>query len=189
MGALDAFPRRKLSVDDFNRMGEAGILGEDDRIELIDGEMIEMAPIGALHAAQVNVLARIFLRAVGSEAIVSVQNPIALPPLNEPQPDISLLKLRVDDYRKALPTATDVLLVVEVADTTLRYDRDIKIPLYARHGVPEVWLVDLQNDCLIVHRQPGAEGYRDVSTASRDSAISPLSLPNVQLDLAQLWQR
>ncbi|MPZ41908.1 MAG: Uma2 family endonuclease [Betaproteobacteria bacterium] len=188
MGALDTFPRRKLSVADFHRMGEAGILGEDDRIELIDGEMMQMAPIGVVHASKVNRLNRMLLRAVGNAANVSVQNPIALPPRDEPQPDIALLKPRADDYMGGLPSATDVLLVVEVADTTLRYDRDIKVPLYSRHGIAEVWLVDLQSESVIVHRQPGPEGYRDVSTDTSGAVISPLSAPSVRLDLAELWR-
>ncbi len=188
MGALETLQRRKLSVDDFHRMGEAGILGEDDRIELIDGELIQMAPIGVVHASKVNRLNRLLLRAVGSAANVSVQNPIALPPRDEPQPDIALLKPRADDYMGGLPSATDVLLIVEVADTTLRYDRDIKIPLYARHGVAEVWLVDLQSESVILHRQPAPEGYRDVSTAISGAIISPLGLPSVRLDLAELWR-
>jgi Uma2 family endonuclease len=189
MGALETLQRRKLSVDDFHRMGEAGILGEDDRIELIDGELIEMAPIGVLHAAIVNELAGILITAVGRGGIVSIQNPLALPPHNEPQPDISLLKHRPDKYRTSLPSAEDVLLVIEVADTTLRYDRDIKAPLYARHGIPEVWVVDLQRESVTVYRQPGPEGYREITTAASAAVLTPLWLPNVQLDLAQLWRR
>lgn len=188
MGALDTLQRRKLSVSDFHRMGEAGILHEADRIELIDGELIQMAPIGVVHASKVNRLNRMLLRAVGNAANVSVQNPIALPPRDEPQTDIALLKARADDYLGGLPSAADVLLIVEVADTTLGYERDIKIPLYARHGVAEVWLVDLRSEAVIIHRQPGAEGYRDVSTAAPGGVISPISLPHVQLDLAELWR-
>jgi Uma2 family endonuclease len=189
MGALDTFPRRKLSVDDFHRMGEAGILGEDDRIELIDGELIQMAPIGVTHASKVNRLARMLLGAVGDKANVSIQNPIQLPPRNEPQPDIALLQPRADDYADRLPLAADVLLIVEVADTTLRYDRDIKIPLYAIHGIPEVWIVDLQSASVLVYRQPGADGYGEVSTAPHEGTLSPEALPDVALDLAELWRR
>jgi Uma2 family endonuclease len=188
MGALETLQRRKLSVSDFHRMGEAGILGENDRIELIEGEMIEMAPIGARHLSKVNRITRMLIAAVGDAGIVSIQNPIVLLPRSEPQPDITVLKPRADDYEHSVPAAADVLLVVEVADTTLRYDREIKLPLYARHDIPEVWLVDLHNDCVIVHRGPSAESYRDVSTVGRNAMISPLSLPNVRLDLAELWR-
>jgi Uma2 family endonuclease len=189
MGALDSFPRRKLSVDDFRRMGEAGILREDDRVELIDGEMIETAPIGVAHASKVNRLSRLFLRAVADQANVSIQNPIVLAPRDEPQPDIALLKPRLDDYAGALPSAGDVVLIVEVADTTLRYDRDVKIPLYARHGIPEVWLVDLQSESVVVYRQPGPDGYADVMSIGAEEALAPVALPQASIDLAELWRR
>jgi Uma2 family endonuclease len=189
MGALETLQRRKLSVDDFHRMGEAGILHEDDRIELIDGEMIEMAPIGVLHASVVNELSQMLNAALGRLAIVSVQNPIALPPLNEPQPDIAVLKPRSDKYRHALPSAADVLLLIEVADTTLLYDREIKMPLYARHGIAEAWLVDLQAEAVMIHREPSAQGYVRVFTQPANESISPQLLPNVEVDLAQLWRR
>jgi Uma2 family endonuclease len=189
MGALETLQRRKLSVSDFHRMGEAGILGEDDRIELIDGEKIERAPIGSLHASKVNLLSRTLHLAVGDDASISVQNPIALPPRDEPQPDIVLLRPRTDYYRDSLPSAADILLLIEVADTTLRYDREIKMPLYARHGIVEAWLVDLQSESVIVHRQPAHEGYLDNSNATSGAAISPLALPDVRFDLALLWRR
>ena len=124
-------------------MGDAGILAADDRIELIDGEMIEMAPIGAMHASKVARLSRILSAAVGDHAIVWTQNPIALPPRDEPQPDICLLQPRADDYEGNLPLAAEVLLVIEVSDTTLAYDLDVKVPLYARHGIPDVWILSV----------------------------------------------
>jgi Uma2 family endonuclease len=188
MGALETVQRRKLSVSDFHRMGEAGILGEDDRIELIDGEMIEMAPIGVLHASVVNELSQMLNATLGRAAIVSVQNPITLPPLNEPQPDIAVLKPRTDKYRHALPSAADVLLVIEVADTTLRYDREIKMPLYARHGIMEAWLIDLQAQAVTIHREPAVQGYGRVFVQRVSEAISPQLLPDVKLDLAELWR-
>jgi Uma2 family endonuclease len=188
MGALDTIQRRKLTVDDFHRMGEAGILGEDDRIELIDGEMIEMAPIGSQHLGMVNRLVRLLNSAVRDTALLSPQNPVALPPLNEPQPDIALLKPRLDDYAGSAPVAADVFLLIEVADTTLAYDRDIKIPLYARHGVPEVWLFDLQGRSLSVHRDPGPNGYRQVLTPGTNETVSPVLLPHVKIDLAEVWR-
>jgi Uma2 family endonuclease len=189
MGALETLQRRKLSVSEFHRMGEAGILGEDDRIELIDGEMVEIAPIGSLHASKVNLLSRTLHLAVGDDATISVQNPIALPPRDQPQPDIVLLRPRTDYYSNSLPCAADILLLVEVADTTLPYDREIKMPLYARHGIAEAWLADLQSESVIVHRQPAHEGYRDVFTATSGAVISPLPLPTVRLEFAVLWRR
>jgi hypothetical protein len=117
MSAPLSVSRRLLSVEEYHKIGEAGVLGEDDRIELIDGEMIEMAPIGSRHVAKVNRFARLLSRSVGEQAIISIQNPIALPPHNEPQPDIALLKPRADDYETKLPGAEDVLLIIEIADT------------------------------------------------------------------------
>ena len=188
MGAPLTVPRRLLSVAEFHRIGEAGVLCEDDRIELVEGEMIEMAPIGSRHLAKVNRLARLLSVAVGDLAIVSVQNPIALPPHNEPQPDIALLKPRADDYESALPTTDDILLVIEVADTTLNYDRDTKLPIYARHGIAEVWLVDITGQKLTVHREPGPKGYSRLLTTERRDTIAPLLCANAAIQLSELWR-
>ena len=188
MGAPLTVPRRLLSIAEFHRIGEAGVLGEGDRIELVEGEMIEMAPIGSRHLAKVNRLARLLSVAVGEHAIVSVQNPIALPPHNEPQPDIALLKPRLDDYESALPTTDDILLVVEVADTTLNYDRDAKLPIYARHGIVEVWLVDIIGQKLTVHREPGPKGYSRLLTPERGDTISPILCGNATIQLSELWR-
>src|ERR1700694_5944823 len=146
--------RHKLSVEDYHQMGRAGILGEDSRVELIAGELIDMAPIGSLHASVVSTLSMFFARQVGELAIVSTQNPVSLPPENEPQPDIALWKPNTDRYRSALPTWADVLLIIEVADTTVEYDREIKLPLYARHSIPEVWFIDLNRGVLEIHLEP-----------------------------------
>ena len=188
MGAPLTVPRRLLSIAEFHLIGEAGVLGEDDRIELVEGEMIEMAPIGSRHLAKVNRLARLFSAAVGEHAIVSVQNPIALPPHNEPQPDIALLKPRLDDYESALPTTDDILLIVEVADTTLNYDRDAKLPIYARHSIVEVWLVDIIGQKLTVHREPGPKGYSRLLTPEKNDAVTPLLCATAAIQLSELWR-
>jgi Uma2 family endonuclease len=133
--------RRRFTVHDYHRMGEAGILHEDDRVELIEGEIVEMAAIGTRHFSCVNGLTRLLVRGVGDEAIVSVQNPVRLDEHNEPQPDLTVLRVR--DYRESLPVPEDVLLLIEVSDTTLRYDRGVKLPLYARAGIREVCILDL----------------------------------------------
>ena len=187
MGTPLAIPRRRLSVDEYHRLGAAGVLHEDERIELIEGEMIEMAPIGSRHLAKVNRLSRMLGREVGDEATVSTQNPLSLPPEDEPVPDIALLKVRADDYEAAIPTAQDVLLVIEVADTTLPYDRDVKIPLYARCGILEVWLVNVQSQALSIYLDPGPKGYRTLLTPGIDEIISPSLLPQAKVKLAQLW--
>ncbi len=134
--------RRRFTVHDYHRMGEAGILHEDDRVELIEGELVEMAAIGTRHLTCVNGLTRMLVRGVGDEAIVSVQNPVRLDEHSEPQPDLTVLRMR--DYRESLPVPEDVLLLIEVSDTTLAYDRGVKLPLYARSGIREVWIVDLR---------------------------------------------
>ena len=187
MGAPLTIPRRLLTLDEYHTMGTAGVLKEDDRIELIEGELIEMAPIGSRHMAKVNWLARLLSLCVGDQAILSVQNPIALPPHNEPQPDFTLLKPRTDYYEGKLPGAEDILLVIEVSDTTLVYDRDSKMPLYARHGIIEAWLVDIQAQTVSIYQEPGKNGYRRLLTPTRSESISPSQLPNVVIRLADLW--
>lgn len=188
MGAPLTIPRRLLTLDEYHTIGAAGVLKEDDRIELIEGEMIEMAPIGSRHVAKVNWLAHLFSQCVGDHAIVSVQNPIALPPHNEPQPDIALLKPRADYYEGKLPGAEDIMLVVEVADTTLAYDRDSKMPIYARHGIVEAWLVDIQARMLSIFLEPGAKSYQRLLNPAESESVTPVLLPNVVIQLTDLWR-
>jgi Uma2 family endonuclease len=152
--------RRLFTVDEYERMVEAGILGEDDRVELLDGEIVEMSPIGSRHAACVNRLNRLLARVVGNQAIVSIQNPIRLGRRSELQPDLALLQPRADFYAQAHPEPEDVLLVIEVADTTQTIDRERKLPLYAKAGIVQVWLVDLAAEVIDDYRMPGAAGYR-----------------------------
>jgi Uma2 family endonuclease len=135
-----------FKVDEYYRMAEAGVFAEDARVELIDGEVIEISPIGKRQAGCVNRLNRILHRKVGDLAIVSVQNPISIDEFSEPQPDLTLLKPRADFYSNSHPTPADVMVIVEVADTTVEYDRNVKLPIYARAGVPEAWLVVLPKD-------------------------------------------
>jgi Uma2 family endonuclease len=152
--------RRRFTVHDFHKMAEAGILHEDDRVELIEGEIVEMAAIGSRHFTCVNKLNHLLVRDVGDAAIVSVQNPVRLDERNEPQPDLAVI--RAGDYRESLPTPEDVLLLIEVSDTTLSHDRNVKLPLYARAGVPEVWIVNLANETVERHTDPSESGYRTV---------------------------
>jgi Uma2 family endonuclease len=170
-------------------MGEVGILPPGTRVELIDGEIIDMAPIGSRHSAVVLQMARLFQRAVGDAALVSVQSPIALGELSEPQPDIALLAPRDDFYRSAHPRAEDVFLVVEIADTSLRYDREIKVPLYARHGITEVWLVNLENDELVRYGRAGPTQYHTVSKGAELARVSPAALPTLIVDLSGVFSR
>jgi Uma2 family endonuclease len=176
---LDRAPitRRKLDVDEYHRMGEAGILRDDDRVELIEGELVQMTPIGNPHAGTANRLTRLFVAAVGPRAVVTVQNPVRLDRHNEPQPDLMLLRFRDDDYYGKTPTPDDVLLLVEVADSSLRYDRETKLPLYAKHGIPEVWIVNLADKLVEVCRDPGPDGYGSVASVGRGGSLEPALLP------------
>ncbi len=178
-------PRYRLTEDDYHRMAEAGILGEDDRVELIQGELIEMTPIGSGHAGTVSWIAQRFSEVVAGRAVVWTQNPLRLDRHSEPQPDVALLRPRLDAYRASLPTPDDVLLVVEVADSSLAYHRDIKGPLYGAHAIPEYWLVDLAARCLVRYRQPSADGYAR-SDHQDSGAVALEALPRARLDLTEL---
>ena len=173
--------RRRFTVSEYHRMGQAGILGEDDRLELLEGEIVEMAPIGSRHQAVVDRLTKLFSDRVGDAAVVRVQGPVRLGEDSEPQPDLLLLAPRGDFYATAHPSPEDVHLLVEVSDTSAEYDREVKLPLYARHGIKEVWLVGLDAGTVEVYRAPTAQGYQEPSQAGRDQRISPLAFPKMEL--------
>ena len=179
--------RRKLSADQFEQIGRTGILGPEARVELIEGEMIEMAPIGSRHAAAVAFLSMHFTRAVGDAALVWIQNPLRLADDSEPQPDLMLLRPQADFYRSGHPRPDDVLLLVEVADTTVAFDRGTKLPLYAQHGVPEVWILDLDAERLEIYREPGAGGYRRKLERRGIESIAPTALPTAALQAGAVW--
>lgn len=168
-------------------MGEAGVFAPEARLELLEGEIVEMAPIGSAHAAMVNTLNRVF-SAAGDQVVVSVQNPLVVGERSVAQPDLALLEPRADRYAKSHPAATDVLLVVEVADTTLAFDLGTKVPLYARAGVTEAWVVDLRARAVRVFRDPDASGhYRTSSTASGQDLLACAALPEVAVTVAALF--
>jgi Uma2 family endonuclease len=175
------FAKRWFTVDEYYRMAQAGILTEDDRVELIEGEVIEMSPIGSRHAACVNRLNTLLNRLVGQQAIVSVQNPIYIDEFSEPQPDIALLRLREDFYVGSHPTASDVLLVIEVADTSVEYDRKKKLPLYARAGIPEVWLANLPEDRFEIHTQPLNGKYQSIVIVRRGESINSQTIISLSI--------
>jgi Uma2 family endonuclease len=184
--AYDILHRHRLTVAEYHRMGEMGIFSPDARVELIEGEVIDMPPIGSPHAGTVGFLGKRLEYAAGNLSLIFVQNPIFLDMDNEPQPDVMLLRPRPDFYRSSHPTPADVFLLLEVSDSTLAYDTQIKLPLYARHGIPEVWLVDLSNRRFVTHRSPTPAGFQDVQTLTDLSAVSPLLLPGVSVDLSDL---
>ena len=173
--------RRRFSVDEYYLMAKAGILHEDDRVELIEGEIVDMAAISSRHAGCVNRINRLFSQRAGERAIIHVQNPIRLSEYSEPQPDIALLRPRADFYAVSHPGPQDVLLVIEVSLTSEEYDRQVKVPLYARFGILEVWLVDLEGERIEVYREPSPHGYRHVRTVRGDERLAPEALPGLEL--------
>lgn len=189
MGDLTLDPsvtRRRLTVGDFHRMGDAGIFGEDDRVELLEGELVNMAPVNSLHAGTLNRLNGAF-SPLYPRVIVAVQNPLALGATSEVYPDLMLLRPRHDDYASSNPGPGDVLLVAEVAHTTLRYDSGTKARLYAQHGVAELWVLAVEEKELLVFREPGLDGYRDTRTLDRGASITPLLLPDFEVRVADLF--
>jgi len=164
-------------------MGEAGIFGEDDRVELIEGEIIEMAAIGTRHASCVKRILRRFSVIPENIAILGVQDPIQLTERTEPQPDVVLLQPRSDYYATAHPIPSEVLLLVEVSDSTVDFDRDVKVPKYARSGIREVWLWDLEVNCLEVYRDPTANGYTSMQKLERGQLVSPLAFPDFEVSV------
>ncbi len=184
---MEESPRRHLiTVDEYHRMGETDILGPDARVELIEGEIIDMPPMGPPHGAEITVLNQLLVRAVGDLAIVRCQLPILLDERSEPVPDFVLVKPRADFYSTRHPNATDTLLIVEVSHTTLRYDRKVKVPLYARHLVPEVWIVDIRGEQIHFFRSPADGQYAHASTTRPPASTALSALPGVTVDLSQV---
>ncbi len=176
-----------FTVTEYERMGEAGILAADARVELIEGEIIEMSPIGSRHAACVKRLSALFNRRLGQTVVVSVQDPIVLNEYSAPQPDVVLLKPRTDFYEKAHPTVDDALLIVEVADTTLQYDRQIKLPMYARAGVREVWIVNLTDERVEIYADPSGETYQSTNIRTRGEELQPRAFENLRLGASDIF--
>jgi Uma2 family endonuclease len=173
--------RRGFTATEYHQMAEAGILTEDDRIELIAGEIVEMSAIGALHVNCVNALDDILHRLVGRDMTVSVQNPIRLQFDTEPEPDIAIVTASSD--RRRVLTPKDMLLLIEVADSSLEYDRGTKLPLYARSGIAEAWIVDLDGQTIERHTEPQGGAYLRVVSAQRGDTIASTTLPAVALDV------
>lgn len=181
--------RHRISVEDYRRMGGAGIFLPTDRVELINGEIIDRPPAGSFHAGIVNHLSHVLGAHSNRQAIVSVQNPVNISEYSEPEPDIALLKYRDDFYVQAHPTPQDVLLAIEVADTSVRYDREVKMPVYAGYGIPEFWLVDIPGKRLLCFSQPlQQEGrYRAMLEADLSQPVPIQQLAGVALPLQNLF--
>lgn len=178
---FEQLPRKQFTTAEYHRMIEAGILTEDDRLELLEGEIIKMAAIGPRHAMCVNTLAALLITKLKKSVIVGIQSPIELSDSSEPEPDISIVRKRADRYADKHPTPDDIFLVIEVADSTVETDRRCKIPAYARAGIPEVWLVDLNNDRIEIHTQPDQGFYREVRVVTRKQRVASKSVPALTL--------
>ena len=179
----DDFQDRRFTVDEYYTMAEAGILAPDERVELLDGRIYIMSPVGSPHAACVDRLNQWLNRHVVGRAIIRIQSPIHLGGRTEPEPDVALLKRRDDFYAHAHPTPADVLLAIEVADTTLATDRTIKLPLYARHGINTAWIVNLPGSCVEVYSEPMPEGYRRSKRRTRGQTLDVPAFPDVSLSV------
>jgi len=179
-------PVHCFSLEEYHRLAEIGILSEDDRVELIDGRIIDMTPIGSKHASCVTKLNHIFESRLKGSFIVSIQNPVQLSSNTEFEPDIAILKFKKDFYAEKLPEAKDVELIIEVADSSLNYDRDIKIPLYAKANINEVWLVNLIEMVIEIYTEPSSEGYNLIKKCRQDETVSSKSLSELKIPVNEV---
>ncbi|MFY9974708.1 MAG: Uma2 family endonuclease [Chromatiaceae bacterium] len=184
--AEDLVRRHRYTAEDYYRMGEVGILAPDARVELIDGEVIEMTPIGAPHASIVTDLQNRLVPLAGHQAVVRIQNPIHLGRHDEPKPDLALVTPPASKYRTRHPEPPDILLLIEVAETSLRVDRDLKLGIYARFAVPEVWLVDINGRRITRYRDPSETGFRASDVLDLAAPVPIPGLPSLRLDLSAL---
>lgn len=176
-----------FTVSEYHRMAEAGIFTEDDRVELIEGEIVAMSPIGPRHAACVKKMAGLIRDLLsGKPVVVGVQDPVRLSDDSEPQPDLSIVRTRDDFYAAGHPGPEDVLLLIEVADASVIYDRNTKIPLYARSGIREVWLVDLVTNAVEVHSLPSGSGYSHTQRFERGATVTSTELPDLRMEAAEI---
>jgi Uma2 family endonuclease len=179
--------RRRFTREEYHRMGTVGILKPADRVELIRGEIVEMSPIGPRHAAFVNNLTQLLVVRLGGRAIVSVHNPVVVADDSEPQPDLAILRRRAVPYKEAAPEAPEVLLLIEVAETSIRCDRTTKLRLYAEAGVAEYWVVDAASESVHLYRAPGPRGYRDARRVTGTATVRPLAFPDLALGLGEIF--
>ena len=182
MSASVAFARHQFTVADYHCMLETGVLNEDSRVELLNGEIIKMSPIGSRHSANVKRLNRLLGKQLDPDIIIGIQDPIRLDNYTEPQPDVSVLKPQADLYEGTHPQPSDVLLVIEVADSTIDIDREIKLPAYARSGIAEVWLIDLNKNRIEVHANPHNGIYQEVRLVQRGQQVISKMLPQLTVN-------
>jgi|SRR5579862_3736706 len=185
MAELLAYHR--FSLESYEAMIEHGILTRDDKVELIAGEIVEMSPIGSHHSATVSLIAQTIGRVLGDRSNVRTQQAIALPPDSEPEPDVAVVRSRKDHYWEAHPRPADIMLVIEVADTSLTVDRFVKLPIYAAAGIPESWIVDLTNSVIEVYREPRQDAYSTKTVLRRGDRIAPITFPDVSIEVNSLF--
>ena len=169
--------KRRITADDYQRMGQVGILPEGGRMELIDGDIIEMTPIGPRHSACVGSATRALVRAAGDTAIVLPRGSVRLDPYSEPQPDLVLLRPKADFYASRHAGPEDILLVIEIANSSIGYDRGMKARLYAKSGIPEYWLADLNENVVSRYFSPEGGAFQNVEQYRRGDSIAPQLLP------------
>jgi Uma2 family endonuclease len=185
--SLHPVPRHRLTVADYHRLGEAGILGADERVELLEGQLVDMSPIGPRHALAVDALNELLVLAVAGRAHVRVQNPISLDGGSEPQPDLAVVRRPWSGYPRAHPGPADILLLIEVADSSLELDLGAKRAIYARAGIAEFWIVDLTTDTVLVHRDPDGDGYRSVTLAKPPAVLDVRALTGVAIPARSIF--
>ena len=178
--------RRQFTLGQYHQMIATGVLPEGDRVELIEGEILEMAAIGSKHTAQVKRLNRLLSSRLDESILISIQDPIELGPRSEPEPDVALLRWRADYYVASHPQAADVYLIIEVADSTVEFDREVKGPLYARSGIVECWLIDVSAETITLYRLPTPDGYQHVEICRRGMAIVVAALPDLGFTVDQI---
>ena len=179
-------PRHRITVDEYYQMAQVGLLAHDARVELIEGEIFDMAPIGSRHGGIVSKLGYLLSHAIGDRAILRVQLPIRLSRSSEPQPDLALVRPLKDFYARSHPTASESLLIIEVSETTPLYDQRVKVPLYARHGIPELWIIDLQHLQMHFFRSCDGEKYGDVSMTAEPGITALAADSSIEVDLTGL---
>jgi Uma2 family endonuclease len=176
-----------FNVAQYYKMAEVGILGVEQRTELIEGEIIQMSPIGAKHAGTINRLTRVLSPLVSNQAIISIQNSIRLNTNSEPQPDLAILRFRDDCYTDCHPTPADIFLLIEVSDSTLKYDREIKVPLYAKAGIPEVWIANIEAQLFEVYRSPSQDSYQKIQSYSKGEVIQIEMLADIAIAIDEIF--
>ncbi len=178
----------KFTAEEYQLMGKAGVFHPEARVELINGEIVVMSPIGLKHAVVINRLTRFLIKNLNDAGIVSVQNSFRIPHYSEPQPDIVILRPRDDFYANKFPLPEDVLLIIEVADSSLRYDRTTKLTLYAEHHIPEYWIANLERDIVEIYRQPQNKSYlKQTLIDSAEITFAPIALPEMTMTLKDIY--